>query len=308
LNILIADDHAAIRRSLRLLIEGTPGWTICADVSDGAEAVNAARELQPDIALIDLAMPGINGLEVTRQILRDAPHTAVVILTMYQSDELHDEVCRAGARALVVKSDAGESLVEAIRSTIAAAPMQLAGTTVGPIRHIGAFFPSESERERILTPFIAEGLRRGDRAYLIVNSDDHAHHRSHLRRSGLDVDLMESRQQMELASWETTYVRGGNFDGTAMLALVQEILVQGMSLGFPRTRGVAHMEWAATRHSNALIDYESRINHSIVAVDDVLVCAYDVSRFDNRTIDGAMRAHPAVVLDGRLSDNPYFGS
>ena len=117
LNILIADDHAAIRRNVRTLLEGVPGWN-CAEVSSGTEALESVRDLRPDIVLLDVALPGVNGFEAARQILREAPNTSVLILTMYNSDEVRTEASRAGARGIVLKSEASDSLVNAIESVI----------------------------------------------------------------------------------------------------------------------------------------------------------------------------------------------
>jgi DNA-binding NarL/FixJ family response regulator len=113
-NILIVDDHEVVRRSLRLLLENDPRWMICAEAATGAEAVESVKRMIPDIVLVDLVMPDLNGLEVTRQILRHAPVMPIIILTMHDSDELWDEACRIGARGVILKSKAGEALVNAI--------------------------------------------------------------------------------------------------------------------------------------------------------------------------------------------------
>ena len=112
--IMIADDHAIVRRGLRSLLESQPGWEICAEASNGREAVEKAHQFKPDVAIIDIGMPELNGLDATRQIVATLPRTEVLILTMHQSEEVAREVLRAGARAYVLKSDADVHLIAAV--------------------------------------------------------------------------------------------------------------------------------------------------------------------------------------------------
>mgnify|MGYP000703189749 CR=1 FL=1 len=113
---LIADDHELIRRGLSELIREQPGWEVCATASDGSEALRLAREVNPDIVVIDISMPKLNGLEAARQILRDAPNTRVIVLSMHYSEELLHEIFALGALGYVLKSDAGRDLVAAVDS------------------------------------------------------------------------------------------------------------------------------------------------------------------------------------------------
>jgi DNA-binding NarL/FixJ family response regulator len=114
LRILIADDHEVARGGVRALIEAHPGWEVCAEAKDGREAVERAATTSPDLVLLDIGMPNLNGLEAARQILAASPETAILILTMHDSDNTVREVLRAGARGYVLKSDAGKDLVAAI--------------------------------------------------------------------------------------------------------------------------------------------------------------------------------------------------
>ena len=108
--IMIADDHAIVRRGLRSLLETQTGWEVCAEASNGREAVEKGHQFRPDVAIIDIGMPELNGLDATRQILKESPRTEVLILSMHQSEQVVREVLQAGARAYVLKSDADQSL------------------------------------------------------------------------------------------------------------------------------------------------------------------------------------------------------
>ena len=112
--LLLADDHEFVRKGLRSLIEEQPGWEVAAEAVDGRDAIEKAREVRPDIAVMDISMPSLNGLEATRQITKDGSHTKVLILTMHDSDPLVREVLNAGARGYVLKSDASRDLVAAV--------------------------------------------------------------------------------------------------------------------------------------------------------------------------------------------------
>ena len=116
LRILIADDHEVVRKGIRSLLEAHPGWEVVAETANGRDAVSSAVRLKPDVALLDIAMPGLNGLDATRQILTDAPNTRVLILTMHDTEQVVRDVLAAGARGFLLKSDAGRDLVSAVEA------------------------------------------------------------------------------------------------------------------------------------------------------------------------------------------------
>ena len=114
--IVLADDHEVVRTGLRALLEEQTGWEVVAEAVDGREAVEKATKLKPDVVVIDIAMPSLNGLEAVRQIVKAVPNTKVLVLTMYDSDPLIQQVLQAGARGYLLKSDAGRDLVAAIEA------------------------------------------------------------------------------------------------------------------------------------------------------------------------------------------------
>jgi len=113
LRLLVADDHDVVRKGVRTLLEEQPGWEVAAEASDGREAVEKAKLVQPDVTILDLSMPELNGLEAAREILKTVS-TKVLILTMYDSDPLIRQTLEAGARGYLLKSDAGRDLVSAV--------------------------------------------------------------------------------------------------------------------------------------------------------------------------------------------------
>ena len=116
LRILVVDDHAVVRRGVRSLLESHEGWEVCGEATTGRDAVAQSLRLRPDVVVMDLSLPELNGLDATRQILKDSPRTEILVLTMHHSEELARDVLQAGARGYVLKSDADESLIAAVES------------------------------------------------------------------------------------------------------------------------------------------------------------------------------------------------
>jgi two-component system response regulator NreC len=116
LRILLADDHEVVRHGVRTLIEKEPGWEVCGEAADGRSAVALAEKLVPDVAVLDLGMPGLNGLEAARQIKRALAKTEVLIFTGEESEQLIHEVFATGARSYILKTDLASHLVAALRA------------------------------------------------------------------------------------------------------------------------------------------------------------------------------------------------
>src|SRR5258708_3858222 len=164
--VLIADDHEVVRRGLVSLLQDRPGWQICGEAGNGREAVDKAIALKPDITILDIGMPELNGLEATRQILKALPKAKVLILTLYDSDEVVRQVLDAGARGFLLKSDATRDLVAAAEAlgndktyfTSKVAAMVLEGYLKGtPSGARGAGRDRLTPREREVVQLLAEG-------------------------------------------------------------------------------------------------------------------------------------------------------
>jgi DNA-binding NarL/FixJ family response regulator len=115
IRVLVVDDHDVVRDGVRTLIARRQGFEVCGEANCGAEAIRKAQELKPDIAVVDLGMPDMSGVEVTRRIRTMFPAVEVVILTMYESFQFVRDSIGAGARGYVLKSRTGRDLMDAIR-------------------------------------------------------------------------------------------------------------------------------------------------------------------------------------------------
>lgn len=161
--ILLADDHEIVRRGLRNLLEDRPEWSICCEARDGREAVAEALRAKPDIVVMDIAMPRMNGLEAARRIVDKLPRTEVLILTMHESKQLVHDVLQSGARGYILKSDAGKDLITGIEALLDHKPFfsqQVSEVVLeGFLKGTGTEAASDelTPREREIVQLLAEG-------------------------------------------------------------------------------------------------------------------------------------------------------
>ena len=198
LRILIADDHEVVRRGLCALLQGHESWEICGDAKDGREVVEKARLLKPDIVILDVGMPNLNGLAATRQLLQENPQQKVIVLTITDSDQVIREALDAGARGFVLKSDAARDLVTAVEAlqrnrmffTPRVNDMVLAGfldTGHKPSNGEVPRLPTFTPREREVIQLLAEGKSSKEVASVLNLSTKTAEtHRSNIMRK-LDI-------------------------------------------------------------------------------------------------------------------------
>jgi len=163
--ILLADDHKIVREGLRSLLEKQPGMEVIAETDNGRSTVKAARELLPDLVIIDIGMPELNGIEATRQIVEENPRIRVVALSMHSDRRFVAQMFKAGAAAYLLKDCAFEELTRAVR-VVLAGRVYLSPQVAGPvmddyIRHLAATdasgFSMLTAREREVLQLLAEG-------------------------------------------------------------------------------------------------------------------------------------------------------
>ena len=197
LRILVADDHELVRQGLRAVFQSREGWIVCGDAATGRQAVEQALALKPNVVVMDLTMPELNGLEATRQIRAKLPDTEILILTMHHSEQLIHEVLAAGARGYLLKTDAGHAVLDAVESLSRHQPFFTAGVSsllltsyLHPERASlggGHSAPSLTPREREVVQMIAEGKSSKEVASALSISEGTAEtHRTNLMRK-LDI-------------------------------------------------------------------------------------------------------------------------
>jgi len=173
LSILIADDHAVVRAGLRTLLDSRVGWQVCAEAVDGRDAVEKAAKYKPDVAVLDIGMPLLNGVDATRRIRKVSPHTQVLILTVHESDELVQQVVEAGARGYILKDDADRVLLAAVDAIRQNKPYFSVRTSPAVDPHDPSADPSRPHRSRItprereILQLLAEGKSNKEIATLL---------------------------------------------------------------------------------------------------------------------------------------------
>lgn len=185
--ILIADDHEVVRSGLRATLEAQPGWSVVAEAANGKDAVAKAAQVAPDVAIVDYALPLINGIEVTRRIRIRNPETEVLIFTMHDSETLIREMLSAGARGYLLKSDATTFLITAVESLAAHKPFftgKISETLLESFLVQGQHGDMLTGRERTVVQLIAEGYTNKEMADILNLSMKtiEAHRASALRK------------------------------------------------------------------------------------------------------------------------------
>ena len=187
IRILIVDDHEMVRKGLHSVLDELPDIKVAGEARNGREAVSKAREIKPDVVIMDFTMPELNGREATRQIRKELPETEVLILTMHESEELAREVVAAGANGYVLKSQAGNALVEAIHSLAQHKPYFT--TRMGAFVFKGYLnentreSPALTPREREIVQLVAEGKSNKEVAIALDISTKTAEtHRTNIMR------------------------------------------------------------------------------------------------------------------------------
>jgi DNA-binding NarL/FixJ family response regulator len=191
LRIMLADDHEIMRRGLRAIINEHPGWEICGEASDGREAVELAQKLRPDVIVMDLAMPTLNGIEATRQIRKLLPRTEILVLTFDESEALAGEVIAVGARGYVLKNDVSRVLEQAIENlsnhrpyfTSKAAEVLLKGFGQEKKTEPAATTDPLTPREREVVQLVAEGRSTKEVAHVLgISAKTAENHRTNIMR------------------------------------------------------------------------------------------------------------------------------
>jgi two-component system, NarL family, response regulator NreC len=179
LRILLADDHTVVRQGLRKILEARPQWEVVAEAADGREAVKQAEEVKPDVAIMDVAMPLLNGIEAVRQIARKVPSTRVLVLSMHNDEAYVTQMLRAGAAGYLLKDSADVDLLQAVDAVAAgksffspAIARVIADDYVRQLadRGVSDRYELLSEREREIFQLIAEGKTNKEIAALLFLS------------------------------------------------------------------------------------------------------------------------------------------
>lgn len=171
IRILLADDHAVVRRGFRLILDGQPGLEVVGEACNGREAVQLATALEPDIVILDVSMPDLNGIEAARRIVEEVPRTRVLALSMHRDGVYVREMLRAGARGYLLKDADDEALIDAVQA-VARGDAYISPSVADTVltdyrRHVTNPLDLLSAREREVLQLISEGRTNKDIAQLL---------------------------------------------------------------------------------------------------------------------------------------------
>ena len=213
IRILLADDHEVVRRGLIALLATRPDWQVCGEAQNGREAVALAVKLKPNLAILDLSMPELNGLEATRQIRKEVPETEVLVFSMYESEEFVRDLLAAGARGYVLKSDVAAQLLTAVETVARHKPFftsEVAERVLEGFLRLGELSPGEggagilTPREREIVQLLAEARSNKEISTILAISVKtvETHRASIMRKLGISsiVDLVHYAIRNNLVS------------------------------------------------------------------------------------------------------------
>ena len=206
-------------------------------------------------------------------------------------------------------SEAGPGTAPPTRAAKAArrppAPIRLASGELRGPRHVCGLFSGAEEAYAALLPFIADGLHVGQRAVHLLGAAARATHLERLTNAGLDVETALDTGQLEVATWDSTYLRGGRFDGVGMLLFLQKTLAEGRARGFAVTRWIGFMEWTLEPVPGVddVVAFEAELDEYLRGRPDAVVCVYDLSRQAAGLIVQVQGAHPLAIIDSKLVPN-----
>lgn len=166
IRVLIADDHPIVRQGLRTLLASVPRFEVVAEASDGSEAVALALDLQPDVVVMDLHMPGVDGIEASRQVVAASPHIGVLVLTMFDDDASVFAALRAGARGYILKGSPQSDILRALEACAHGEAIFGPAIAAKVLEYFSgkreletvAVFPELTDRERTILNLVAEGV------------------------------------------------------------------------------------------------------------------------------------------------------
>jgi CheY-like chemotaxis protein len=308
LRIVIAEDHTAVRRAIRSILDSDPECQVVGEATNGREAVEQAGRLKPDVVLLDVVMPTLNGLEAMREILRLPSAPQVLILTTHQSEALSRDAIRSGAGGIVAKSGAHELLIPALESLVERKRgVHLAGSVLRE-NHVALFSPSKGEVYALLDPFVVEGLRQGHKVVYLMDHEDRDDLMRRLGEQGLDVRSAGARGQIELIPWRELSLPDSSIEYLTVCGFWEKVVRNAAAEGFARARIIGYMDWALHMRDGptCLEDFEARMDHALQGLDDIGTCAYDLSKFESSVIEGVARRHPGVVVNGHLEPSRSY--
>jgi DNA-binding NarL/FixJ family response regulator len=314
IRILIADDYEGWRRQVRALFQSRPQWQVIAEAVDGSEAIQKAEELKPDLIVLDIGLPKLNGIEAARRIRQLCPSSKIIFLSMYHSSDVVQAALSAGALGYVRKTDAQRELLLAVEAVLQGKPFvssssegdEFADTAIGkaPHRHEVLFYSDDTVFLDSLTRFIAAALKTG-KAAIVLATKSHLHSLlQRLKAGGVDTDgaLRQGTYiPMEVAETLSTFMVNDMPDAARFFE-VASALIETAAKAAKYSRVVACGECAPGLWAEGKADAAIRLEHlwdEVVTTFDMdTLCGYALSSFhgeENKQVFQSICAEHSAV-------------
>jgi DNA-binding NarL/FixJ family response regulator len=316
IRILVADDFEGWRRQVRLLFQVRPQWQIIAEVSDGSEAVQKAEELKPDLILLDIGLPKLNGIEAARRIRRYSPGSKIVFLSLNNDLDVVRAALSTGALGYVLKIDAQSALLPAVEAVLRGKQFVSSGLKgyeltdtareKAPHRHEVLFYPDDAVFLDSCTRFITAALGAGDVAAVVATESHRDSLFERLKAEGLDVDaeIKHGRYiSLDVAKTLSTFMVNDMPDWERFFEVVGGLVSGAAKAGRGEHSRVAMwgecgpLLWAEGK-VDAAIRLEQLLNQLATIYEFDLLCAYALSSFhgeeDEHVFQSICAEHPAV--------------
>jgi len=307
----VVDDFEAWRRFLRLTLQIHPEWQIIDEAWDGLEAVQKATELQPDLILLDLGLPTLNGIDAARRIRELSPTSRILFVSAQRSVDIVEEAFRTGASGYVVKSGAVRDLLPAVEAVLEGKQFVSASLAVSHLveasrSHKAGFYPDERPFLDDLTLFIGASLKNGNSAIVVATESHRDHLLPKLQQYGLDMDAVIDQGRyiaLNAASALSSFILDGIADRVEFLKVFDDLIPPALEAARGKRPRVAlfgegtHLLWAQG-NPEAAIHTERFCNQLIERHDVDILCSYFLEHvhggMDKRMYQQICAEHSAV--------------
>jgi len=318
ISVLLADDHSGVRESLRCLLEKESSIRVIGEAENGCVAVQMVGLLHPDVVVMDVLMPELNGIEATRTIIDRGYDTKVLALSMHSERRYITNMLRAGASGYVLKDHAYAELARAVRAVagyvkpshavMCGTPMLAALDSLQPGDHVCCVYETEEELRAVVEPYLAQGLEASEKIVYISDIRTPRIVAEWLSKRGMDPDRYFQSGQLKMLGPEDSYIYGGTFDPDRMIAFWKEEMRSALDGGFTALRIAGEMAWAVSGFAGAerLAEYEAKLNLFFHSAPCTVMCLYDRNQFPADALLKELETHPIVICGQEVCDNFYY--
>ncbi len=318
ISVLLVDDHTGVRESLRCLLDKEESLDVVGEAENGRIAVQMVDELHPDVVVMDVLMPELNGIEATRIIREHGKSTKVLALSMHSERRYIANMLRAGASGYVLKDHAYSELVRAVFSVagyvkprqgvMGGTPLLTALDSLQPGDHLCCIHETEEEFRAVVESYLRQGLDASEKIIYIADIRSPQIVMEWLSECGFDMERRIESGQFKVVRSQGTYSQGGAFDPERMLAYLKSELREAREEGYKALRIASEMTWALSVFdgSERLGEYEAKLNVFLRAAACTVLCLYDRNQFPPETLLEVLETHPIVICGMDVCDNFHY--